>query len=118
MAEGARSYSMEKKQVPNGGSSRQRIYLIGQLKKVVKWADHFTHLCMAKGDSRTSLEATAYASFMRGSLLLECGKKKHLETTLMNFKSARVVYDELGKYGDVENRVLCRQRVDEMEPNF
>jgi len=116
MAERAWSYSMEKKQVPNGGSSRQRLYLIGRLKKAVKWADNFSHLCTAKGDSRTSLEATAYASFMRGSLLLEC--EKNWETALMNFKSARAVYDELGKYGDVENQVLCRQRVDEMEPNI
>jgi hypothetical protein len=31
----------------------------------------------------------------------------------------RVIYEELGKYGSVENQVLCRQRVDdELEPNI
>lgn len=116
MAERAWSYAMEKKQVPDGPNSRQRLYLIGRLKKAVKWADNFAHLCMAKGDSRTSLEAMAYASFMRGSFLLE--REKSWEAALTNFKNARAVYDELGKYGDVENQVLCRQRVEEMDPNI
>ena len=31
----------------------------------------------------------------------------------------RAIYEELGKYGSVENQVLCRQRVDdELEPNI
>ena len=28
------------------------------------------------------------------------------------------VYEQLGKVGEVANQVLCRQRVDEMEPNI
>eukprot|EP01018_Ginkgo_biloba_P038912 Gb_15519 [translate_table: standard] len=111
MAERAWSYAMEKKQVPDGPNTRQHLHLIGRLRKVVKWADHFTQLCVAKGDSRTSLEAAACASHMRGSLLLE--REQNWEIALMNFKSARAVYDELGKYGDdgrlkVEaNEVFC-----------
>lgn len=116
LAERAWSYAMEKKQVPDGPNSRQRQHLIGRLKKAVKWADHFSQLCIAKGDSRTSLEATAYACYMRGSLLLE--REQNWETTLMDFKRARAVYDELGKFGDIENQVLCRQRVEELEPNI
>lgn len=35
------------------------------------------------------------------------------------FGGSRVIYLELGKYGSVENQVLCRQRVeDEIEPNI
>lgn len=30
----------------------------------------------------------------------------------------RAVYEELGKYGDVENQVLCRERVEELEPSI
>ncbi|XP_077227713.1 uncharacterized protein LOC143860782 isoform X3 [Tasmannia lanceolata] len=36
----------------------------------------------------------------------------------MNFKSARAVYEELGKYGDIENQVLCRERIEELEPSI
>ncbi|MBA0639249.1 hypothetical protein Gotri_020285 [Gossypium trilobum] len=116
MAERAWSHAMEKRQLPDGPNARQRIYLIGRLRKAVKWADLFSHLCSVKGDSRTSLEAEAYASYMKGNLLFE--QDRNWDTALRNFKSARSVYEELGKYGDVENQVLCRERVEELEPSI
>ncbi|MBA0604369.1 hypothetical protein Godav_017033 [Gossypium davidsonii] len=114
--ERAWSHAMEKRQLPDGPNARQRIYLIGRLRKAVKWADLFSHLCSVKGDSRTSLEAEAYASYMKGNLLFE--QDRNWDTALRNFKSARSVYEELGKYGDVENQVLCRERVEELEPSI
>lgn len=48
---------MEKRQLPDGPNARQRIYLIGRLRKAVKWATLFSQLCAIKGDTRTSLEA-------------------------------------------------------------
>lgn len=54
---------MEKRQLPDGPNARQRIYLIGRLRKAVKWADLFSHLCSVKGDSRTSLEAEVCLQF-------------------------------------------------------
>lgn len=64
-AERAWSHAMEKRQLPDGPNSRQRIYLIGRLRKAVKWATLFAQLCAIKGDSRTSLEAEVclYISF-------------------------------------------------------
>lgn len=116
MAERAWSQAMEKRQLPDGPNARQRIYLIGRLRKAVKWATLLAQLCAVKGDSRTSLEAEAYASYMKGNLLFE--QDKNWDTALMNFKSARAVYEELGKYGDLENQVLCRERVEELEPSI
>lgn len=115
-AERAWSHAMEKRQLPDGPNARQRIYLIGRMKKAVKWASLFSQLCAIKGDSRTSLEAEAYASYMKGNLLFE--QDQNWDTALMNFKSARAVYEELGKYGDLENQVLCRERVEELEPSI
>nr|XP_023919500.1 signal recognition particle subunit SRP68-like [Quercus suber]POF01594.1 signal recognition particle subunit srp68 [Quercus suber] len=115
-AERAWSHAMEKRQLPDGPNSRQHIYLIGRLRKAVKWATLFAQLCAIKGDSRTSLEAEAYASYMKGNLLFE--QDQNWDTALMNFKSARAVYEELGKYGDLENQVLCRERVEELEPSI
>ncbi|KAK6927840.1 Signal recognition particle subunit SRP68 [Dillenia turbinata] len=115
-AERAWSHAMEKRQLPDGPNARQRIYLIGRLRKAVKWATLFSQLCASKGDSRTSLEAEAYASYMKGTLLFE--QDKNWEAALMNFKSARAVYEQLGKYGDLENQVLCRERVEELEPSI
>ncbi|GLT73409.1 hypothetical protein SLA2020_452700 [Shorea laevis] len=115
-AERAWSHAMEKRQLPDGPNARQRIYLIGRMRKAVKWAMQFSQLCAIKGDSRTSLEAEAYASYMKGNLLFE--QDQNWDTALLNFKSARAVYEELGKYGDLENQVLCRQRVEELEPSI
>ncbi|KAF9671777.1 hypothetical protein SADUNF_Sadunf12G0083900 [Salix dunnii] len=115
-AERAWSHAMEKRQLLDGPNAKQRIYLIGRLRKAVKWADLFSRLCTAKGDSRTSLEAEAYASCMNGLLLFE--QDRNWDTALKNFISARAVYEELGKYGDLENQVLCRERVEELEPSI
>lgn len=52
---------MEKRQLPDGPNGRQRIYLIGRLRKAVKWATLFAQLCAIKGDSRTSLEAEVWS---------------------------------------------------------
>lgn len=116
MAERAWSHAMEKRQLPDGPNGRQRIYLLGRLRKAVKWATLFAQLCAVRGDSRTSLEAEAYASYMKGTLLFE--QDKNWETALVNFKNARAVYEELGKYGIIENQVLCRERVEELEPSI
>ncbi|XP_015066865.1 signal recognition particle subunit SRP68-like isoform X1 [Solanum pennellii] len=115
-AERAWSHAMEKKTLPDGPNARQRSYLIGRLRKAVKWASLFQELCSIKGDSRTSLEAEAYAAYMKGSLLFE--KDQNWDVALKCFKSARAVYEELGKYGDLENQVLCRERVEEVEPSI
>lgn len=116
MAERAWSHAMEKRQLPDGPTARQRIYLLGRLRKAVKWASLFAQLCAVRADSRTSLEAEAYANYMKGTLLFE--QDHNWETALMNFKSARAVYEELGKYGTVENQILCRERVEELEPSI
>ncbi|CAN8264722.1 unnamed protein product [Cochlearia groenlandica] len=116
MAERAWSHAMEKRQLPDGPNARQRIYLVGRLRKAVKWASLFSNLCSIKTDSRTSLEAEAYASYMKGTLLFE--QDQNWETALACFKNARAVYEELGKYGDLENQVLCRERVEELEPSI
>jgi signal recognition particle subunit SRP68 len=115
-AERAWSHAMEKRQLPDGPNARQRIYLIGRLRKAAKWAGLFAELCAIKGDTITSLEAEAYASYMKGSLLFE--QDKNWDIALKSFKSARAVYEELGKYGDQENQILCRERVEELEPSI
>lgn len=30
----------------------------------------------------------------------------------------RAVYEQLGKYGDIDNQILCRERVEELEPSI
>ncbi|CAM6030711.1 unnamed protein product [Sphagnum balticum] len=116
LAERAWSYAMEIKQAPQGASARAHMHLIRRLSKAAQWGDLFSRLCSEKADPPTALEAAAYAAHMRGNLLLE--REDDWETALRKFKSARAVYEELGKYGDVENQVLCRQRLEELDPSI
>lgn len=117
LAERAWSYAMAVKQTPNGPNAQQRFHLIGRLSKAVKWAESFSNACAEKAHPRTAYEAKAYAAYMKGSYLVE--REQQWDVARRNFESARVIYLELGKYGSVENQVLCRQRVeDEIEPNI
>ncbi|XP_028086774.1 signal recognition particle subunit SRP68-like [Camellia sinensis] len=40
------------------------------------------------------------------------------ELGMLTSLSNRAVYEELEKYGDLENQVLCRERVEELEPSI
>ncbi|KAI3510614.1 hypothetical protein L1887_17744 [Cichorium endivia] len=121
-AERAWSHAMEKRQLPDGPNARQRSYLIGRLRKAVKWATLFAELCSIKGDSRTSLEAKAYASYMKGNLLFE--QDHNWDIALKSFKSARQVissYTVIPCYFlllYIYNQVLCCERVEELEPSI
>ncbi|KAF5743652.1 Signal recognition particle-related / SRP-related isoform 3 [Tripterygium wilfordii] len=87
-----------------------------------KWCGELDSVCVCFSGSIDIHENVclsnlqAYASYMRGNLLFE--QDQNWETALMNFKSARAVYEELGKYGDLENQILCRERVEELEPSI
>ncbi|THU46401.1 hypothetical protein C4D60_Mb09t04560 [Musa balbisiana] len=137
MAERAWSHAMEKKQLPDGPNARQRIHLLGRLRKAVKWATLFAQLCAAKGDSRTSLEAEAY--LLSNSKFYTCISIYLSWTAVLAVLThgwpnlcpelpigmawyeiilKRAVYEELGKYGNIENQVLCRERVEELEPSI
>ncbi|KAK7316861.1 hypothetical protein RJT34_00621 [Clitoria ternatea] len=151
-AERAWSHAMEKRQLPNGPNARQRIYLIGRLRKAVKWATLFSHLCAVKADSRTSFEAEA-SEVIIYAVLIPCShcqrpggplqppscdsvvffsemtqfapcimyllvSRQELGRGFNTLQKCQAVYEELGKYGDLDNQVLCRERVEELEPSI
>eukprot|EP01028_Stygiella_incarcerata_P004854 TRINITY_DN2103_c0_g1_i2.p1 TRINITY_DN2103_c0_g1~~TRINITY_DN2103_c0_g1_i2.p1 ORF type:complete len:444 (-),score=133.59 TRINITY_DN2103_c0_g1_i2:239-1570(-) len=71
-------------------------------------------LCTLRGDSRTSLEAEAYASAMEGQLELE---KENWEASLKYLLHARELYSNLSRIAGsgVENP-LFSQKLSEIEP--
>eukprot|EP00899_Mesostigma_viride_P007214 jgi/Mesvir1/16494/Mv10047-RA.2 len=117
-AERAWSHAMELKASAAGGAlaPAKRAHLLRKLSKAAMWADLFAKLCATRSDSRTALEAEAYASWMRGSLQLE--REDDWEGALSKFVRARAVYEKLGNVGDAENALLCRQRVEELDPSI
>ncbi|CAD6217168.1 unnamed protein product [Miscanthus lutarioriparius] len=80
--------------------TRYRRYCSARLRRLYK----SLKFCMAE----------AYASYMKGALFFE--QDKNIDAAMINFKNTRAIYEELGKYGSIENQLLCRQRIDELEP--
>ncbi|GJP50602.1 hypothetical protein CLOM_g9750 [Closterium sp. NIES-68] len=124
-AERAWAYAMELKQaISEAGSAaaaqaafaRKRAHLLRRLARAARWADGFSRLCAARADSKTALEAEAYASYMWGTVLME--RETDFDTALQKFSRARTVYEQLGRVGDVEEQMLCRQRAEEMDPSI
>eukprot|EP00271_Cylindrocystis_brebissonii_P006442 TRINITY_DN19237_c0_g1_i2.p1 TRINITY_DN19237_c0_g1~~TRINITY_DN19237_c0_g1_i2.p1 ORF type:complete len:431 (-),score=116.30 TRINITY_DN19237_c0_g1_i2:130-1422(-) len=116
-AERAWGYAMELKAVTSGPDlAQKRTHLIRRMTKAVKWAELFASLCLAKADTKTALEAEAYASYMWGNLLME--KETDWDMALSKFQRVSALYNELGKVGEVSHQVQCRQRVEEMEPSI
>ncbi|CAI5478412.1 unnamed protein product [Closterium sp. Yama58-4] len=124
-AERAWAYAMELKQaISEAGSAaaaqaafaRKRAHLLRRLARAARWADGFSRLCAARADSKTALEAEAYASYMWGTVLME--RETDFDAALQKFSRARTVYEQLGRVGDVEEQMECRQRAEEMEPSI
>lgn len=61
-----------------------------------------------------------YLLFANFLLFKKCYNCHHLDMfdASLLFWFDRAVYEELGKYGDLENQVLCRERVEELEPSI
>lgn len=115
-AERAWSYAMELKQ-DVASEPRRRFRLLRRLCKAEKWATELAKMSSLKADSRTALEAEAYASWMSASVMFE--KENDWEGALGKFLRTRTVYEQLSKLkGDMEQQALCRERVEELEPSI
>ena len=115
-AERAWAHAMELKKDVANGEGRKRMHLIKRLRKASLWAARLASLCAAKGDGRTALEAEAYSSWMAALLLFE--QEADWEGAATKFLRTRTVYMELAQLGDLEAQVLCRERVEELEPSI
>ena len=90
-----------KKEIENSKKwvTHRKHHMFKKLKRATTWADEFTSLCSAKGDSRTATEAEAYALFMKGMYLLERGDSNALTA----FLQTRSLYEKLGRGGSNED---------------
>ena len=115
-SERAWSYSRELK-AENETYDRPRKYfhMKRRLAKATQWADKLHNLCVECADDRTALEAQAYASWMRATLLLEAAS---WETSLTHFGVARKIYDQLSRVGTMEQQEMFKERVAEIDPSI
>lgn len=107
-AERCWSYAMQLKNDMSKETQRKRFHLLKRLTKAVTWANSLVTLCETRADTRTQLQAQAYAFWMGGSILFE--RSQH-EKALAKFLSAKTVYEKLGSIGGSAMQILCEERV-------
>jgi hypothetical protein len=83
--------------------------------KAVIWANKLEELCLARGDPQTALEATAYASWMRGQNHLE---REEWNVAVEMLTNAKSIYAELCKVGALDQQDLFSDRLSALEPSL
>lgn len=103
----------EKMEHGDDANSRIKFHLTGRLRKAADWSQRLADICAQKADARTSLEAEAYAAYMRGNLAFH--REEH-ESALDKFSTARRIYSDLSQVGTLSQKELFRNFVQELEP--
>lgn len=109
------SYAMQLKNDMTPETQRKRVHLLKRLNKAATWAALLEQLCAARADTRTQLQAEAYASWLAGSVLFE--RNLH-DKALAKFLHAKQVYDKLGSIGGSAVQILCEERVANLEDSI
>lgn len=99
----------------NVGKQKLRRTELKRHSKAAKWAQALETLCVAVGDSRTVLEATAYSNWILGQDLLEHDMWSEALSSLMRAKS---IYVELSSIGTMEQRDLFSSRAVHVDPSI
>ena len=114
-AERCWAYAMQLKNDMTAETQRKRIHLLKRLTKAASWAKLLEELCASRADTRTQLQAEAYAAWLAGSVLFE--RNAH-DKALANFLHAKEVYDKLGSIGGSSVQILCEERVASLQDSI
>lgn len=113
-AERAWSYAMELKDESSlEGKHKLKHMAVAKFAKAAKWADQLRALCSVKADPQTALEATAYADYMTGQLLLE---RESWSQAVVKLLSARTIYTELSAVGSLHDQDMFASRLQDLDP--
>jgi signal recognition particle subunit SRP68 len=114
-AERAWAYAMQLKNDMTAETQRKRCHLLKRLGKAASWAALLEKLCAARADTRTQLQAEAYAAWLAGSVHFE--RNQH-DKALSGFLHAKQVYEKLGSIGGAAMQLLCEERVASLQDSI
>ncbi len=117
MAERAWAHAMCMKKISTKESwnARSRHHIQQRLCKAVKWAKQLEDLCSVTCDERTALEATAYASWMKGDRELD---RECWEVAFTELTTASRIYNELATVGSLADQDIFLERAEEIRPRY
>jgi len=114
-AERAWAYAMQLKNDMTAETQRKRCHLLKRLGKAATWSALLEKLCAARADTRTQLQAEAYAAWLAGSVQFE--RNQH-DKALAGFLHAKQVYEKLGSIGGASMQLLCEERVASLQDSI
>ncbi|XP_068631759.1 signal recognition particle subunit SRP68 [Battus philenor] len=114
-AERAWSHAMQLRQEANT-EPRKKFHLVSRLKKAYAHAQTLLQLCESGAcDARTQLEASAYAAWLGGVLLLELQQWRAAADSLQR---SQLVLDKLSAALPEDERHVYKQKVEELKPSL
>lgn len=115
-AERAWAHAMQLRQEANT-EPRKKFHLVSRLKKACAHGQMLLQLCEESGrcEARTVLEAGAYASWLRGVLLLELQQWREAADSLQR---ARIVLEQLCTALPADERIVYDQKLEELKPSL
>ncbi len=91
--------------------SRKQVHLLKRLSRAVKWSKQLQDLSSAVADSRTQIEAEAYATWMAGNEAME---RMKWQDALANHLRSKTICEQLAKVSDFESEERCRELAAQM----
>lgn len=111
-AERAWSYAMQlKNDLAKADDSRKQHHLLKRFKRATKWARQLQDLSTQVADTRTQLEAQAYAAWIAGAEAME---RSDWQTALTEHLGSKMLYEALAKVSDFETEERCREMAAQM----
>lgn len=111
-AERAWSYAMQlKDDLSKEDDSRKQHHLLKRLGRAVKWSKMLQELTLEVGDTRTQIEAEAYASWMAGNEHME---RMRWREALRSHLRSKTLCENLAKVSDIEAEERCNEMAAEM----
>eukprot|EP00475_Leptophrys_vorax_P035824 TRINITY_DN5955_c0_g1_i5.p1 TRINITY_DN5955_c0_g1~~TRINITY_DN5955_c0_g1_i5.p1 ORF type:complete len:563 (-),score=190.24 TRINITY_DN5955_c0_g1_i5:140-1828(-) len=115
-AERAWGYAMAIKQDANvNGATHRLVHLRRKLAKAAKWASMLKDLCGVVADTKTALEAEAYATLMNATWHLEAN---HLSDALKFLNMSNSLFNSLLMIGASEHRALYNARLEQIRTSI
>ncbi len=111
----AHAMSMKKMSTKESWNARSRQHVQRRLSKAVKLVKQLEDLCSKTCDERTSLEVTAYASWMKGDRELD---REHWEVAFMELTTAARIYGELATVGSLAEQDMFSICAEEIRPRY
>ena len=115
-AERGWAYAMQLKDEMSNENTRVRFHLLRRLSKAAYHAKLLETLCSKRADTRTQLQAEAYAAWLIASVEFE---REHHSEALNHFLHAQTVYQHLGTSGvGSELQTICEERVAQLHDSI